>query len=142
MPAAVTYAVVVGQLPAVARATPTVYGATIARAISGRLLLFCCRLRRICGIIKFVKVIVLYRPNSDHARAVESFVRDFERQHDGSTKLELTSVNTRDGAAMASLYDIMAYPSILALADDGSVLNTWIGPDLPLMADIASYMYA
>lgn len=89
-----------------------------------------------------MKVIVLYRPNSDHARAVESFARDFERQHDIGAKLELMSVNTRDGAAMASLYDIMAYPSILALTDDGAVLNSWIGPTLPLMDEVASYMYA
>lgn len=89
-----------------------------------------------------MKVIVLYRPNSDHASTVESFARDFERQHDIGAKLELVSVNTRDGAALASLYDIMAYPSILALSDDGSVLNVWIGPGLPLMDEVASYMYA
>jgi hypothetical protein len=88
-----------------------------------------------------VKVLVLYRPNSDHSSAVETFVRDFERQHDVGSKVELVSVNTRDGAAMASLYDILAYPSILALSDDGSVLNSWIGPDLPLMDEVASYMY-
>jgi len=85
---------------------------------------------------------VLYRPNSDHASAVESFVRDFQRLHDyGSNKVELVSVNTRDGAATASLYDILAYPSILALADDGSVLNVWPGPQLPLMDEVAGYMY-
>lgn len=89
----------------------------------------------------FVKVIVLYRPNSEHASSVESFARDFERQHDIGSKLELVSVNTRDGAAMASLYDILAFPSILALADDGAILNVWIGPELPLMNEVASYMY-
>jgi hypothetical protein len=90
-----------------------------------------------------VKVVVLYRPNSDHASDVESFVRDFQRLHDlGRSKVELVSVNTRDGAATASLYDIMAYPSILALNDDGSVLNVWPGPTLPLMDEVAGYMYA
>lgn len=89
-----------------------------------------------------MKVVVLYRPNSDHASDVESFVRDFQRTHDiGRSKVELVSVNTRDGAATASLYDIMAYPSILALNDDGSVLNVWPGPTLPLMDEVAGYMY-
>lgn len=90
-----------------------------------------------------MKVLVLYQPNSDHARDVETFVRDFQRQHDmGANKVELVSVNTRDGAATASLYDILAYPAVLALANDGAVLNAWPGPQLPLMNDISSYMYS
>lgn len=69
-------------------------------------------------------------------------MRDFQRLHDyGSNKVELVSVNTRDGAATASLYDILSYPAILALADDGSVLNLWSGPRLPLMDEVAGYMY-
>jgi hypothetical protein len=88
-----------------------------------------------------VKVIVLYRPNSEHASDVESFVRDFQRLHDSGRKVELVSVNTRDGAATASLYDIMAFPAILVLADDGSVVNSWIGT-LPLMDEVAGYIYS
>jgi len=88
-----------------------------------------------------VKVIVLYRPNSDHASDAEAFVRDFQRQHDTGRKVELVSVNTRDGAATASLYDIMAFPAILALGDDGSVLNSWVG-SLPLMDEVAGYLYS
>ena len=90
-----------------------------------------------------MKVLVLYQPNSDHARDVETFVRDFQRQHDlGSNKVELLSVNTRDGAATASLYDILAYPAVLAISNDGSVLNAWPGPQLPLMKEVISYTYS
>ena len=90
-----------------------------------------------------MKVLVLYQPNSDHARDVETFVRDFQRQHDlGSNKVELLSVNTRDGAATASLYDILAYPAVLAISNDGSVLNAWPGPQLPLMNEVISYTYS
>ncbi len=72
---------------------------------------------------------------------VESFVRDFQHQHDVGSKLETLSLNTRDGAATASLYDVMTYPAILALANDGSVLNLWQGVPLPLMSDVAGYTY-
>jgi len=91
--------------------------------------------------MRFVKVLVLYQPNSEYATTAESYVRDFQRQHDLGGKMELVSVNTREGAATASLYDIMAYPSILALADDGSVVNSWMGPQLPLMDEVAGYLY-
>ena len=91
-----------------------------------------------------MKVLIIYRPNSDHATEVESYVRDFQHQHDTGigAKLELVSVDTRDGAAIASLYDVMAYPAILALADDGSVLGSWAGLPLPLMDEIAGRMFS
>ena len=93
-------------------------------------------------MLKVMKLLILYQPNSEHATAVESYVRDFEHQHDtGTNRVELQSVNTREGAATASLYDIMQYPAILAIADDGSVLNSWVGDSLPLMDEVAGYLF-
>lgn len=88
-----------------------------------------------------VKLLILYRPNSEHASTIEAFVRDFERQYEAAKRLELQSLNTRDGAATASIYDVVSYPAILALADDGSVLNMWQGVPLPLMNEVAGYLY-
>lgn len=86
-------------------------------------------------------MLVLYRPESEHSSAVESFVRDFQSRYESGRKLELVSLNTRDGAATASLYDVMNYPAILALANDGSVLNVWQGTPMPLMDEVAGYAY-
>jgi hypothetical protein len=72
---------------------------------------------------------------------VESFVRDFQSRYEVGSKLELVSLNTRDGAATASLYDVMNYPAILALNGDGSVLNMWEGMPMPLMDEVAGYTY-
>jgi hypothetical protein len=91
---------------------------------------------------QIVKLLVLYRPDSEHSSAVESFVRDFQRQFEVGKKIELLSINTRDGSATASLYDVMSYPAILALANDGSVLNMWQGQPLPLMNEVAGYAYS
>ena len=88
-----------------------------------------------------VKILILYRPNSDHASETESFVRDFQRQHEAGRKIELISLNTRDGAATASIYDVWSYPAIIAVADDGAVLNLWQGLPLPLMDEVAGYAY-
>jgi len=87
-----------------------------------------------------VKLLILYRPQSEHATQIESFVRDFQRQYDVGRKIEIQSIDTREGASTASMYDVMSYPAILALADDGSVLNVWQG-DLPLMAEVAGYAF-
>lgn len=69
-------------------------------------------------------------------------MRDFQHQFEAGRKLELVSLNTRDGAATASLYDVMSYPAILALNNDGSVLNLWQGVPLPLMNEVAGYAYS
>lgn len=90
-----------------------------------------------CGKLEGMKVIVLYHPHSDHSRTVEDFARDFSRQmaHD----LELISLESRDGAAMAMMYDIVRYPAIVALNNSGGVMKIWEGPVMPLMNELAYY---
>lgn len=87
-----------------------------------------------------MKVVILYRPESEHARAVDTFIRDFSARN-SSIKIEIVDVDAREGIAMVSLYDIMDYPAIIAMADDGSVLSMWQGDSLPLMDNVASYAY-
>jgi hypothetical protein len=86
-----------------------------------------------------MRLLILYRPDSGHSRAVEEFVRDFEKQHPGH-RVVTESLNTRDGAASASLYDVTAYPAILALAEDSQILKLWQGEQLPLMNEVAAYV--
>jgi hypothetical protein len=87
-----------------------------------------------------MKVVILYRPNSEHATAVEAFVHDYQVRHTGA-KLELVNLDERDGIALASLYDIMSYPAILVMAVDGTLMHLWQGSQLPLLDEVASYMY-
>ena len=88
-----------------------------------------------------MKVVILYRPKSEHGTSIESFVRDFRMRHDVN-RLEMLDVDSREGIAMASLYDIMSYPAIMALRDDGSVLHSWQGDSLPLLDELAYYTSA
>lgn len=85
-------------------------------------------------------MVILYRPDSEHARSVETFVHDFKARNP-SVDMDLQNVDSREGVAMASLYDIMRFPAILALAGDGSVLKIWNEDTLPLMDEVASYAY-
>lgn len=95
------------------------------------------------AMLALMKVLILYRPDSEHAREVETYVEDLQREHGGALRrVELVSVNSRDGASTASLYDILEYPSILVLADDGSLINNWNGVPLPLMEEVAGYAYS
>lgn len=80
---------------------------------------------------------MLYHPNSDHSRIVEEFIGNYRRII--GKDMEVLSLETRDGAATASLYDITSYPAVIALKDDGQLLKHWEGTVLPLMSEVAAY---
>ncbi|GAC1499820.1 MAG: hypothetical protein NVS1B10_02920 [Candidatus Saccharimonadales bacterium] len=85
-----------------------------------------------------MKVLILYRPNSEHGRIVEEFIHDFKDRH-SLERLEVLNIDTREGSATATLYDVMQYPAILVLQMDGFVQKIWQGERLPMMDEVAAY---
>jgi hypothetical protein len=86
-----------------------------------------------------MKLLVLYRPNSEHGRITEEFIHEFQRRYTVS-RIEILNIDSRDGSSIASLYDVVRYPAILVLQDDGSMQMMWEGAELPLMDEVASYV--
>lgn len=86
-----------------------------------------------------MRVIILYRPNSEHARRVEEYVADFVRFHP-SDAIETIDIDSMEGANLSKVYGIMDHPAVLALKNDGQMQQMWQGIDkLPLMNDLAYY---
>jgi hypothetical protein len=86
-----------------------------------------------------MRVVILYRPESEFARRTEEYIADFQRFHPGAN-LEIMNIDSIEGSEKARLYGVMQYPALLALKDDGSVQQQWEGIDrLPLMNDLAYY---
>lgn len=86
-----------------------------------------------------MKLIVLYHPHSQTARLVEDYADSFvKRGH----KVDLVSLETRDGAALASLYDIVRYPALLVTDNIGHPQKDWQGEQLPLKDEVAGYLAA
>ncbi|MFO0887342.1 MAG: hypothetical protein U0413_03935 [Candidatus Saccharimonadales bacterium] len=84
-----------------------------------------------------MKLIVLYRPNSEFARGVEQYVREF---HDRTGKdIELLNIDTPDGISKMKLYDVLDHPTFLALDNSGSLLQKWSGNPLPLINELSAY---
>lgn len=88
-----------------------------------------------------MKAFFLYHPNSEYGRSVEDYVHDFNRRG-GVPNIELQSLETKEGAANASLYDIVQYPALLVLSNDGSLQKAWLGDNLPLANEVAGYLVA
>ncbi|QQS17869.1 hypothetical protein IPL68_04375 [Candidatus Saccharibacteria bacterium] len=87
-----------------------------------------------------MKVIVLYRPNSEHARLVERFLHDLRHQHDvNQSSIQMLDIDSREGISLASIYDIVDSPAIVVTDNAGGYVQSWIGSELPLMRDVAAY---
>jgi hypothetical protein len=90
--------------------------------------------------MKPMKVLVLYRPNSEFARSIEEFVHDLQRRHNiDERRLQVLDYDSRDGSALASLYDILVQPAIVVTGDDGGYVKHWQGNELPRLDEVASY---
>lgn len=84
-----------------------------------------------------MRVVIVYKDESDHAREVYDYLRDFERQT-GRT-LETLDPDTPDGASFCRVYDVVEYPSTIALSDDGRLQNLWRGRPLPTISEVSYY---
>ena len=85
-----------------------------------------------------MRVIVVYKYESDHAREVLDYLRDFSRQT-GHT-IEEIDPDTPDGTDFCRTYDIVEYPTMLALSDNGQLQNMWRGRPLPTISEVSFYV--
>ncbi len=84
-----------------------------------------------------MKAYIVYKVESDHARAVTDFLRDFERRT--GKKVEVVDPESPNGSAFCEIYDIMQYPTIIATDDNGVLQNEWRGLPLPLIDEVSYY---
>lgn len=84
-----------------------------------------------------MKVTVIYKPVSEHARVVEDYMRDFTRQT--GSELSTLDPETPDGATLCRTYDIVEYPTVIATSDDGQMQNSWRGLPLPTISEVSYY---
>lgn len=84
-----------------------------------------------------MRTAVIYKVESDHAREVLDYLRDFTRRT-GRT-LEEIDPESRDGANFCRVYDIVEYPTVVALSDDGRLLHQWRGRPLPTISEVSFY---
>jgi hypothetical protein len=85
-----------------------------------------------------MKLLVLYRPQSEHARAVDNFVREMQTR--STQEVELVDVDSQEGIRKVELYDAMQYPTVLATTDEGHMQKMWPGTPLPLVNDVVGFL--
>jgi len=85
-----------------------------------------------------MRVVVVSKENTDYARAVTEFLHDFSYRtgHD----IEVIDPDTAAGTSFCEVYDIVSYPTMIAIADDGSMQQTWNGLPLPTISEVSYYV--
>lgn len=84
-----------------------------------------------------MRVVCVYRDNTDYAREVTDWLADFEK-FTGS-KVEALDPDSTDGEIFCRARDIVEYPSVVALRDDGVVLKLWRGTPMPQIQEVSYY---
>lgn len=81
-----------------------------------------------------MRVVCVWREGYDYSRTVEEWLTGFER----FTGKEVESIDpgTRAGEEFCRAYDIVEYPTMMALSDDGAVLALWRGTMLPTFDEV------
>lgn len=85
-----------------------------------------------------MKAVIVYKNESDHAREVLDYLRDFERQT--GHILETIDPDSPEGISFCRTYDIVEYPSVVAMRDDGAMQNLWRGRPLPTISEVSYYV--
>lgn len=85
-----------------------------------------------------MRVVIIWRDETDYARTVIEWLHDFE--HRTGTMPESLSPDEPEGESLCKAYDVVEYPTILALDVDGSLLQMWRGTELPRIGDVSYYL--
>jgi len=85
-----------------------------------------------------MRVVMVYKDQTDYARQVTDYLRDFKRQtgHD----LEELDPESPAGIDFCRTYDLMILPAMLALSDAGVLQNSWLGLPLPTISEVSYYV--
>ena len=85
-----------------------------------------------------MKVVCLYREDTDYAREVTDWMHEFERET--GKRIEVLDPDSVDGDIFTRAHDILQFPMVVALTNDGVVHKKWGGTPLPQFDEVLYYL--
>ena len=83
-----------------------------------------------------MRVVCIYRDNQDYTRTVDEWIENIRRQ----TGHEIETMDPDKNSSFCETYDIVEYPTVLALSNNGDVRACWKGRELPLINEVLFYL--
>lgn len=84
-----------------------------------------------------MRVVCVYREDSEYGREVSEWLETFVRRV--GKEIEVVDPDSIAGGEFARSYDVVEYPTILALDDFGAQLDIWRGLPLPRIDEVSYY---
>lgn len=88
---------------------------------------------------RHMRIVILYRPKTEGEGKAVDYAREYQMRH-RDKKIDLISVDTKQGDNLARLYGVVSYPAVMALSGDGQLLQLWQELQLPLMNELDAYL--
>ena len=85
-----------------------------------------------------MRVLLVFKEYSDKAREVFEWIEEFERR--SGRKVEKMNPESKDGESFCVAHDIVEYPTVLAIGEDGKVYEQWSGVPMPQIDTMIGYM--
>jgi hypothetical protein len=85
-----------------------------------------------------MKAVILYKPGAETDSQMQDYLREFT--HRTGKTIELIDVTSPRGVELAQLYDVLKYPALIAVEDNGTFVEAW--PELdkwPTMNELTYY---
>lgn len=76
-----------------------------------------------------MRVVIVVKKQSEYFREASEWQTDFSRET--GNDVEIIDPETIDGEIFASARDIVQYPTLVVLGDDGEIIKKWSGSPLP-----------
>ena len=83
-----------------------------------------------------MRVVCIYRDKQDYTRSVYEWLEAVHRQ----TGRTIETMDPDKNTGFCEAYDVVEYPTILAIGSSGEVRATWKGKTLPLINEVLYYM--
>ncbi len=83
-----------------------------------------------------MRVVCVARDNQDYSRNVTEWLENLRRQ----SGKEIEVLDPDKNVNFCEAYDIVEYPTIIAIGDMGDVKALWRGRELPLLDEVLYYM--
>ena len=85
-----------------------------------------------------MRVVCVYKDGYDYSRTVSDWMEDLYRR----TGHKIETINPDKSPSFCEAYDVVEYPTIMALGPNGEVVSTWKGMPMPLFDEVTYYLNA
>ncbi len=85
-----------------------------------------------------MKIVVVFKEFSDKAREVFEWIEEFERRT--GVEVERLEPESKEGGSFCEAYDVVEYPTVLAIGDSGKVYEMWRGAPMPQIDVVVGYL--